>query len=60
MLYNDNKRYYTLNNYLQAKFGCKVFKVSLNAGLLVLILMVRLVMVVVFIVRMVVRVMVVI
>ena len=32
MLYNDNKRYYTLNNYLQAKFGCKVFKVSLNAG----------------------------
>lgn len=32
MLYNDNKRYYTLNNYLQTKFGCKVFKVSLNAG----------------------------
>ena len=31
-LYSDGKRYYTLNNFLQNKFGCKVFKVSLNAG----------------------------
>lgn len=28
----DNKRYYTLNYYYQKKYGCKVFKVSLNAG----------------------------
>ncbi|MDD6736034.1 MAG: TIGR01212 family radical SAM protein [Clostridiales bacterium] len=28
----DNKRYHTWNYYLQKKFGCKVFKVSLNGG----------------------------
>lgn len=28
----DNKRYYTLNYYYKKKYGCKVFKVSLNAG----------------------------
>lgn len=28
----DNKRYHTWNYFLQKKFGCKVFKVSLNAG----------------------------
>ena len=28
----DNKRYHTLNYYNKAKYGCKVFKVSLNAG----------------------------
>lgn len=28
----DNKRYHTLNYYYQKKYGCKVFKVSLNAG----------------------------
>ena len=28
----DNKRYYTLNYYNKIKYGCKVFKVSLNAG----------------------------
>lgn len=28
----DNKRYHTLNYYYQNKYGCKVFKVSLNAG----------------------------
>ena len=28
----DNKRYHTWNYYLQRKFGCKVFKVSLNGG----------------------------
>lgn len=28
----DNKRYYTLNCYYKKNFGCKVFKVSLNAG----------------------------
>lgn len=27
----DNKRYHTLNFYYQKKYGCKVFKVSLNA-----------------------------
>ena len=27
----DNKRYHTLNYYYQTKYGCKVFKVSLNA-----------------------------
>ena len=29
---NTNKRYYTLDYYYKQKFGCKVFKVSLNAG----------------------------
>ena len=28
----DNKRYHTLNYYYKNKFGCKVFKISLNAG----------------------------
>ena len=28
----DNKRYHTLNYYNKSKYGCKVFKVSLNAG----------------------------
>lgn len=28
----DNKRYHTLNYYNRTKYGCKVFKVSLNAG----------------------------
>ena len=28
----DNKRYHTLNYYFKNKYGCKVFKVSLNAG----------------------------
>ena len=28
----DNKRYHTLNYYNKTKYGCKVFKVSLNAG----------------------------
>ena len=28
----DNKRYYTLNYYFKKKYGCKVFKVSLNAN----------------------------
>lgn len=28
----DNKRYYTLNYYNQMKYGCKVMKISLNAG----------------------------
>lgn len=28
----DNKRYHTWNYFLRQKFGCKVFKVSLNAG----------------------------
>lgn len=31
--YSDsNKRYYTLNYYYRHKYGCKVFKVSLNGG----------------------------
>lgn len=31
--YSDsNKRYYTLNYYYHHKYGCKVFKVSLNGG----------------------------
>lgn len=30
---DDNKRYHTFNYYLRHKFGGKVFKVSLNAGL---------------------------
>lgn len=29
---SDNKRYHTWNYHLRQKFGCKVFKVSLNAG----------------------------
>ncbi|MDR1773581.1 MAG: TIGR01212 family radical SAM protein [Clostridioides sp.] len=29
---SDNKRYHTLNYYLKNTFGCKVFKVSINAG----------------------------
>jgi len=29
---DDNKRYHTFNYHLKHKFGCKVFKVSLNAG----------------------------
>ena len=29
---NSNKRYYTLDYFYKHKFGCKVFKVSLNAG----------------------------
>lgn len=28
----DNKRYHTLNYYNKTKYGCKVFKVSLNTG----------------------------
>jgi radical SAM protein (TIGR01212 family) len=28
----DNKRYHTLNYFYKTKFGCKVFKVSLNGG----------------------------
>ena len=28
----DNKRYHTLNYYNKTKYGCKVFKVSLNSG----------------------------
>ena len=31
-IYEDSKRYYTLNNYLQNKFHSKVFKVSLNGN----------------------------
>jgi len=30
---SDNKLYHTLNYFYRNKFGCKVFKVSLNAGL---------------------------
>ena len=29
---SDNKRYHTWNYHLHKKFGCKVFKVALNAG----------------------------
>ncbi len=29
---NSNKRYHTLDYHLKEKFGCKVFKISLNAG----------------------------
>ena len=29
---NSNKRYYTLDYFYKTKFGCKVFKVSLDAG----------------------------
>ncbi len=28
----NNKRYYTVDNFYKQKFGCKVFKVSLNGG----------------------------
>ena len=30
---SDNKRYHTLNYFYRNKFGSKIFKVSLNAGL---------------------------
>jgi len=30
--FENNKRYYTLNNFYKQTFGCKVFKVSLNGG----------------------------
>lgn len=33
MLMNDEKHYITLNNYLRDRFGTKVFRISLNAGL---------------------------
>lgn len=33
MLMNDEKHYVTLNNYLRHRFGTKVFRISLNAGL---------------------------
>ena len=29
---NNNKRYHTLDYYYKNKFGCKIFKISLNAG----------------------------
>ena len=29
---SDNKRYHTWNYHLREKFGCKVFKIALNAG----------------------------
>ena len=32
-LMNDEKHYITLNNYLKNRFGCKVFRISLNAGM---------------------------
>ena len=32
MIYKNNKRYNTLDGYLKERFGCKVAKVSLNAG----------------------------
>ena len=32
MIYPNNKRYNTLDGYLKSRFGCKVAKVSLNAG----------------------------
>ncbi len=32
MIYPNNKRYNTLDGYLKKRFGCKVAKVSLNAG----------------------------
>ena len=32
MLWADNKRYNTLDGYFKARFGCKVAKISLNAG----------------------------
>lgn len=33
VLMNDEKHYVTLNNYLKNRFGCKVFRIPLNAGL---------------------------
>lgn len=33
MLMNNEKHYVTLNNYLRNRFGTKVFRISLNAGL---------------------------
>ena len=32
MLYPNNKRYNTLDGYFKTRFGCKVAKISLNAG----------------------------
>lgn len=32
-LMNDEKHYVTLNNYLKNRFGCKVFRIPLNAGM---------------------------
>lgn len=29
---NNNDRFYSLNNYLKEKFGCKIYKVSLDGG----------------------------
>ena len=29
---NSNKRYHTLDYYYKMRYGCKVFKVSLNIG----------------------------
>ena len=31
-MYLNNKRYYTLDSFYKEKFGCKIAKVSLNAG----------------------------
>ena len=31
-MYPNNKRYNTLDNFYKSKFGCKVFKISLNAN----------------------------
>lgn len=31
-MYWNNKRYYSLNYFLREKFGCKVFKISLDGG----------------------------
>ncbi|MBP3920204.1 MAG: TIGR01212 family radical SAM protein [Bacilli bacterium] len=31
-MFDDNKRYHTLDNFYKHKFGCKVFKISLNGG----------------------------
>ncbi|AYD41301.1 TIGR01212 family radical SAM protein [Clostridium fermenticellae] len=33
-MYWNNKRYYSLNYFLRKKFGCKVFKISLDGGFL--------------------------
>ncbi len=33
ILMNDEKHYVTLNNYLKNRFGCKVFRIPLNAGM---------------------------
>ena len=32
IMYLNNKRYYTLDSFYKEKFGCKIAKVSLNAG----------------------------